>query len=51
VGLPEKATRQVLDEHVARTDAWLPLLDELPFDTGVRRKLAGVVKHRRDRLL
>jgi serine/threonine-protein kinase HipA len=51
VGLPEKATRQVLDEHVARTDAWLPLLDELPFDTGVRRKLTRVVKHRRDRLL
>lgn len=50
LGLPEKATRRLLDEQVERVDRWLPLLDDLPFDSGQVRKLQRVVTHRRDRL-
>lgn len=51
LGLPHKATRKVLAAQCARVDAWLPLLDELPFDSGAVRKLRRVVTYRRGRLL
>jgi serine/threonine-protein kinase HipA len=50
LGLPERASRRVLAQQVERVEGWLPLLDDLPFDVGVRRKLARVVLHRRERL-
>ncbi len=50
LGLREAAARRVLTTHVERVDAWLPLLDALPFDLAKRRKLAKVVTYRRDRL-
>lgn len=50
LGMPERASRRVLAQQVERVEGWLPLLDDLPFDGGVRRKLARVVTHRRERL-
>ena len=50
LGLPDRAGRRVLAQQVERVDRWLPSLDELPFDPGVRRKLIRVVEHRRRRL-
>jgi serine/threonine-protein kinase HipA len=51
LSLPEKATRKLLKDQAERVDAWLPLLEELPFDTGKVHKLGRVVRYRRDRLL
>jgi serine/threonine-protein kinase HipA len=51
LSLPEKATRKLVKDQVERVDAWLPLLEELPFDTGKVHKLGRVVRYRRDRLL
>lgn len=50
LGLPERAARRALAQQVERVERWLPLLDDLPFDVGVRRKLVRVVQHRRSRL-
>lgn len=51
LGLPEKATRKLVEDQAERVDAWLPLLEELPFDPGKVHKLGRVVSYRRDRLL
>ncbi len=51
LGLPEKATRKLVKAQAERVDAWLPLLEELPFDPGKVHKLGRVVSYRRDRLL
>ena len=51
LGLPEKATRKLVKDQAERVDAWLPLLEELPFDPGKVHKLGRVVSYRRDRLL
>lgn len=50
LGLPERASRRVLAQQVERVERWLPMLDDLPFDVGVRRQLIRVVQHRRSRL-
>lgn len=50
LGVPERATRRLLDDLTARTDRWLPDLDRLPFDAGRIRKLRRVIDHRRHRL-
>ena len=50
VGLPERATRRVLREATDRVTAWLPLLEELPYDSGKIQKLKRVVTQRRGRL-
>lgn len=50
LGLPAKATLRVLREATERVDAWLPLLDDLPFDRGRVAKLRRVVQQRCRRL-
>jgi serine/threonine-protein kinase HipA len=50
LGVPERASRRVLTELVARADRWLPDLDRLPFDRGTVTKLRRVIEHRRGRL-
>jgi len=50
IGLPEAASRRVLRTAVERVDAWLPLLDALPYDTGRRRELVRVIRQRQRRL-
>lgn len=50
LSLPEKATRKLVKDQAERVDAWLPLLEELPFDTGKVHKLGRVVRSRRERL-
>ena len=50
LNLPVKAGRKVVANQVERVDSWLPLLDELPFDSGQIRELRRVVSHRRRRL-
>lgn len=46
LGLPEKATRKLVREQAERTDAWLPLLAALPFETGKVHKLASLQDQR-----
>ena len=50
LGLPASATRRVLRQATERVELWLPLLDDLPYDLGRRRKLRRVVEQRRARL-
>jgi serine/threonine-protein kinase HipA len=50
IGLPAKAVGRVLRNAVDGVDAWLELLDELPYDAGRRRKLERVVRQRQRRL-
>ena len=50
LGLPASATRRVLHQATERVELWLPLLDDLPYDLGRRRKLRRVVEQRRARL-
>jgi len=50
LGLPERAALRVVREAVDRVDAWLPLLDGLPYDSGRIAKLIRVVRQRRARL-
>ena len=52
LGVPERATRRVLDELVARVDLWLDDLATLPFDAGRIRKNRGApfMAHQRDEL-
>ncbi len=51
LGLPETATRKLVKSQAERVDAWLPLLEQLPFDPGEVHELGRVVRYRRDRLL
>lgn len=51
LGVPPRATGRVLADLVARSELWLPRLDELPFDYGRLRKLRRVVTYRRSRLV
>ena len=50
LGLPDATGRRVLRRAVEQVDAWLPLLDDLPYDRGRRSKLVRVVRQRRHRL-
>jgi cytochrome c-type biogenesis protein CcmH/NrfG len=50
LGLPPAAGRRVLRRAVDAVDTWLPLLDDLPYDVGRRRKLERVIVQRRRRL-
>jgi serine/threonine-protein kinase HipA len=50
LGLPDAASRRVLRAAVEKVDAWLPLLEELPYDAARRAKLVRVVTQRRFRL-
>ncbi|GAA1536096.1 type II toxin-antitoxin system HipA family toxin [Nocardioides humi] len=50
LGVPERATRRMLDELTERADRWLGELDRLPFDAGRVRKLRRVIDHRRGQL-
>lgn len=50
LGLPDKVTTRVLRTAVEQVDGWLPLLDQLPYDLGRRRKLIRVVRQRQKRL-
>lgn len=50
LGLPDAATRRVLRTAVEQVDAWLPLLEALPYDAGRRRKLVRVIRQRQSRL-
>jgi serine/threonine-protein kinase HipA len=50
LGLPEATSRRVLRGAVEKVEAWLPLLEELPYDRGRKDKLVRVVKQRRGRL-
>ncbi|MFT4008424.1 MAG: HipA domain-containing protein [Nocardioidaceae bacterium] len=50
LGVPDRATRRVLSELVARADRWLPDLTDLPFDDARVAKLRRVIDHRRKRL-
>jgi serine/threonine-protein kinase HipA len=51
LGVPEIATKRVLDDLAARADAWLDDLGSLPFDRGQIGKLRRVINHRRDQLV
>jgi cytochrome c-type biogenesis protein CcmH/NrfG len=50
LGLPPAAGRRVLRRAADAVDTWLPLLDDLPYDVGRRRKLERVIVQRRRRL-
>ncbi len=50
VGLPTRATRRVLDHLVDGVDAWLPGIDDLPFDARLRHKFRRAIEYRRQRL-
>ena len=50
LGLPARAARRVLTQATERVESWLPLLEQLPYDLGRRRKLVRVVEQRRRRL-
>jgi len=50
LGLAEPAGRRVLRSTVGAVDAWLPLIDDMPYDLARRRKLTRVVAQRRSRL-
>jgi serine/threonine-protein kinase HipA len=50
VGLPARAVERTIDELLARTDAWVDRLDELPFDERCVARLRASVTYRRDRL-
>ena len=50
LGLPDATGRRVLRRAVEQVDAWLPLLDDLPYDRVRRSKLVRVVLERRHRL-
>lgn len=50
LGLPSKVASRVLRNAVDRVDGWLPLLAELPYDIGKRRKLERVIRQRQKRL-
>jgi serine/threonine-protein kinase HipA len=50
LGVPERAVTRALSDLTDRVDRWLPELDDLPFDRGVRDKLRRVILHRRGRL-
>lgn len=50
IGLRARPAMRVIDDLVDRTDAWLPGLDELPFDPRMVHKLQRFLLHRRDRL-
>ena len=47
---PRRATRRVLDHLVDGVDAWLPGIDDLPFDTRLRHKFRRAIEYRRQRL-
>jgi serine/threonine-protein kinase HipA len=44
--VPERAAAKVVDDVVARVDAWLPGLAELPFDPGVLTKWRRAIGYR-----
>jgi serine/threonine-protein kinase HipA len=50
LGVPERATRKVLDRLCDAVDGWLPGLDGLPFDDRRRYKLGRLVHDRRAKL-
>jgi serine/threonine-protein kinase HipA len=50
VGLPARAVERVLDDVLARADAWIDHLDELPFDGRHIHDLRRAVLYRRGRL-
>lgn len=50
LGLPERASRRVIVDVVARSAGWLDLLDELPFGPDKKRKLRRVATYRAHRL-
>lgn len=50
VGLPETAARRVLRNAVEQVDGWLPMVQDLPYDSGRRDKLHRVVRQRQRRL-
>ncbi len=49
-GVPEKASRSVLDAIAAGAESWLARLAELPFDRRKVHKLRKACEYRRDRL-
>ena len=46
VRVPDRAAAKVIDDVVARVDAWLPGLAELPYDAGVLTKWRRAVTYR-----
>ncbi|MGH8824462.1 MAG: type II toxin-antitoxin system HipA family toxin [Jiangellaceae bacterium] len=44
--VPDRAAAKVIDDVVARVDAWLPELADLPYDVGVLRKWRRAVAYR-----
>lgn len=50
LGLNQRAARRAVVETAAAVEVWIDELDQLPFDTGVVRKLRRVIAHRRSQL-
>jgi serine/threonine-protein kinase HipA len=46
IGLPERAARRAITETAEAVGSWADEVSELPFDSGVRRKLRRVIEHR-----
>jgi serine/threonine-protein kinase HipA len=51
LGLPERAARRAVRETAQAADGWIEEVAELPFDTGITRKLRRVIQHRQRLLL